>query len=401
LDIQLSTEDDAYYKSLIDQLFEGKADTEVFAPDDKTLQHNIKKLMGGVQEGYNKKLSEIDYNSLDHEQLKTMERNVYEFSIAKNYQQMKALNDALRDNDRIKTYSEFKKDAEVILNDYNIRHLHTEYNHAIAAAQMCSKWQAFPAGAMLQYITVGDERVRQSHADLDGIAAPKESPVWDQIYPPLDWNCRCNVIEVNDTTATDPATIAYPKMPDTFKPNVGKWGEVYGKDSSYFEGVPKMVLRNATQHMPLNHQYKVLHQGPGNGIVKIHHVAYNLQERNIDYEAMVRISKHLANQGHKVEILPRIHFKDIAWRDQVLPDAKGTTNCDTRIDGMLVEMKSFTTISERTMIEKCNDGLLQGDGLLLEFKNNQDLDWLYKFIDRNKKLKALWIEHSGKITRLK
>jgi SPP1 gp7 family putative phage head morphogenesis protein len=399
--LQLSAEDDAYYKNLIDQLFEGKQDTDVFAADDITLQKNIKKLLGGMQEGYEKKLSEVDYNSTDDEMLKAMEKNVYEFSCAKNYQQMKALNDALRDGDRIKTFAEFKKDAEAILNDYNIRHLQTEYNHAIAASQMCSKWQAYPAGALLQYLTVGDERVRKSHSDLDGVVAVKESDFWDTYYPPIDWNCRCTVIEVLDEEPTDLDSIPLPTVPSIFAPNVGKYGTVYAKNSSYFEGVPKQVLRNAAQHMPLHHQYKVIHKGPGAGFVKIHHVADNVEERNVDHDAMMRISKHLANQGHKVEILPRIHFKDIDWRNQVLPDAKTVTNCDTRIDGMLVELKSFTTHKERTMVDACNKGLTQGDGLLLEFKDKQNLDWLYKFIDRSPNLKALWIEHYGTITRLK
>ena len=47
-----------------------------------------------------------------------------------------------------------------------------------------------------EYITVGDDRVRPSHAALDGLRLPKDHPRWKEIMPPCGYNCRCTVIEV-------------------------------------------------------------------------------------------------------------------------------------------------------------------------------------------------------------
>jgi len=47
-----------------------------------------------------------------------------------------------------------------------------------------------------EYITVGDDRVRPSHAALDGLRLPKDHPRWKEIMPPCGWNCRCTVVEV-------------------------------------------------------------------------------------------------------------------------------------------------------------------------------------------------------------
>jgi SPP1 gp7 family putative phage head morphogenesis protein len=44
---------------------------------------------------------------------------------------------------------------------------------------------------LMQFFTVGDDRVRQEHAVLDGFAWPKNDPVWQRLKPPLDHGCRC------------------------------------------------------------------------------------------------------------------------------------------------------------------------------------------------------------------
>lgn len=45
-----------------------------------------------------------------------------------------------------------------------------------------------------KYSTVGDDRVRDQHAALEGITLTKDDPFWQRFYPPNGWNCRCQVI---------------------------------------------------------------------------------------------------------------------------------------------------------------------------------------------------------------
>lgn len=45
-----------------------------------------------------------------------------------------------------------------------------------------------------QYQTAQDDRVRDSHAALDGLVMPADSPFWKTHFPPWDWNCRCTVV---------------------------------------------------------------------------------------------------------------------------------------------------------------------------------------------------------------
>jgi SPP1 gp7 family putative phage head morphogenesis protein len=48
-----------------------------------------------------------------------------------------------------------------------------------------------------QFLTVGDDRVRPSHAELDGFTAPKNDKIWDVLRVPLDHGCRCSITLVH------------------------------------------------------------------------------------------------------------------------------------------------------------------------------------------------------------
>lgn len=71
-----------------------------------------------------------------------------------------------------------------------------------------------------RYVTAGDDRVRPSHAILDGVTLPKSDKFWQRFYPPNGYNCRCQAIPLFKA-----ATIVYPKkrLPDgvIVRPDVG------------------------------------------------------------------------------------------------------------------------------------------------------------------------------------
>ena len=47
-----------------------------------------------------------------------------------------------------------------------------------------------------EYSTVGDDRVRPSHAAMDGVRAAKDDPIWKTWWPPSGFNCRCTTLEI-------------------------------------------------------------------------------------------------------------------------------------------------------------------------------------------------------------
>jgi len=51
-----------------------------------------------------------------------------------------------------------------------------------------------------QYVTVGDDNVRDEHRALDGIIMPADSPFWRDHFPPWDWGCRCQAVPLDRET---------------------------------------------------------------------------------------------------------------------------------------------------------------------------------------------------------
>jgi SPP1 gp7 family putative phage head morphogenesis protein len=56
-----------------------------------------------------------------------------------------------------------------------------------------------------EYVSTRDDRVRDSHAALNGLIIPCDSPFWVDHFPPWDWGCRC---EVRPRTAAEAGEIA-------------------------------------------------------------------------------------------------------------------------------------------------------------------------------------------------
>lgn len=79
------------------------------------------------------------------------------------------------------------------------------------------KWQTFQRPKIrdaiwgYEYMTAGDDRVREEHEELDGMTAPASDRIWTMLWPPNGWACRCQTIPLFDphpVNVPDSATIA-------------------------------------------------------------------------------------------------------------------------------------------------------------------------------------------------
>ncbi|MBO2009185.1 phage minor head protein [Hymenobacter negativus] len=180
----------------------------------------------------------LGWHAVDPKLRQYLSANVQRFSGFKTYAVQQAMREKLTDAEgNIRPFADFRADALEVNDQYNVRYLRTEYEQAIAAAQMASKWADFAPGSLLRYDTAGDDRVRHDHAIYDGIVRPKDDAFWDSHFPPCDWGCRCDTVEVDDDTPVTPATEikGLPKVPEEFRTNAGKTGEVFGPEHPYFD----------------------------------------------------------------------------------------------------------------------------------------------------------------------
>lgn len=301
-----------------------------------------RELRKAVIEGFGKDLPDIDYGTPDYNMLVQLEKNVWQFSAAKNYQQLKSMSLALIDeNGKRRDFKGFKEEALKISGEYNGRYLLVEYNTATGSATMAGKWvdieQNKAAAPYLRYDTVGDGRVRDEHRKLDGIILLVDDQFWAIYYPPNGWGCRCDVTQLLNGAVTRPDQIQFPDgVPDMFKTNLAKSGLVFPSGHPYYTDMPENLMKKAV-HLRDNKYSKI----PRDRSMKADVLVSNLADKN-DLETNIQLAKRLAAHEHQVHIEPHIHAS-----------AGGSKNPEIKIAGVLGDFKVLNPLkSLKNSIEK-------------------------------------------------
>jgi SPP1 gp7 family putative phage head morphogenesis protein len=137
---------------------------------------------------------------IPEETLNALRENVFVFSGMKTYHELKEASQMLlTETGEIKSFEKFNQDVQKIYGSYNQRYLEAEYGFAVHSAQIAAKWNDYAQDGdeyNLQYRTAGDDRVRADHAALNGITLSLSDEFWNSCTPPLDWGCRCTLIQV-------------------------------------------------------------------------------------------------------------------------------------------------------------------------------------------------------------
>jgi len=184
---------DKMLEAYLRRIYNGQSDI-----DPEIWRHNFNSLVQAVTDAgltFNSKHKLYDLAS----ELRT---NAGMFAAFKNHREMEDLANLLLDNENVlRPFSEFKKLAKPITQNYNIHWLETEYTNAVSSAQMAKKWAGFEENKAnfpnLEYRAVVDSQSRPEHARLDGLVLPMNDRRWNRIYPPNGHNCRCSVTQTS------------------------------------------------------------------------------------------------------------------------------------------------------------------------------------------------------------
>lgn len=231
------------FEKMARRLYEGEIDPEQLDPDFyRRLTDHFKK---ALREGYPINLDKVGYNSADLLAHQKLMQNLYAFSGAKTFAQLSELRALIRDDKgQLRSYSDFKEDALKVNSRHNLNWLNTEYNNAVNSSISAANWQRhvedsdlFP---YLVYQTIGDSNVREEHQRLEGLKRPVNDPIWDKIYPPNDWGCRCEAINDSSEEALTEPDEAEERSAGAirnklFRNNPGKTGLVFKDSHPYFK----------------------------------------------------------------------------------------------------------------------------------------------------------------------
>ncbi len=178
-----------------------------------------------------------------------MRNNIYMFSGAKTYQQVRDMSMILAGGADIATFKQVREAATKVFKTYNVTYLQTEYDTAIGMAQNARKWNDFERDKanfdLLEYDAVMDSNTSDICRPLDGIRLPVDHPFWNTHSPLNHFNCRCFLRKVIDKMPTNEKKVqavsekVTPKMQDVFKMNPGKDKIVFSEKHPYFDVAPK------------------------------------------------------------------------------------------------------------------------------------------------------------------
>lgn len=291
------------------------------------LSATARTLLEGVYEGYGKDFTSVDWDTPDHEALTRLTHNVFSFSAAKNYQQLRTITESLRDeNGMLRTFTDFREQVAIINKKFNGTWLQTEYDTCIATATQSARWQEFKSQKdifpYLRYQTAGDDSVRNEHRLLDGITKRVDDPFWRTYYPPNGWNCRCEVIQVpdDDVQETPENVYSLPLIDPLFKTNCGETGLIFPKGHAYYDGIPSAEIRKAIAYLPPDNGYLDFYIPGGQRDVLVRqHIMHGTGELHGNLEVLtdlIRVKPDIT----EASLLPDIHAKDAALKVKFYPD---------------------------------------------------------------------------------
>lgn len=215
-----------------------------------------KRFFNGVLKGYGKvgeqfALGKMDYDTPDYNMLAAIQKDCWQFAAAKNYQELRAMGNALiGDDGKLRSFRQFKEVADTI-GKQHVNWLKSEYNLAVAGGQMASKWVGIERDAdimpNLEFDAVMDNRTSEICRPLNGTTLPSTDPFWNIYYPPNHFGCRSTVRQRGGAYHTTPHhDIPSADIPPMFRVNLAKEGLVFPPKHPFWEGIPKGVKEGAT-----------------------------------------------------------------------------------------------------------------------------------------------------------
>lgn len=245
--------DDAAFLDAADMVYHaGKFDASMLNTPEahRLIAETLKQIKRGIDSGIPHEVPEVVKYAL--------ENNTFIFSGFKAYHTLREVGVSLvTDKGDIKPFDTFRKDVQAINGRYNHNYLYAEYNHAVGASLMASRWQQFEQDGDrydLQYRTAEDDRVREDHAILHGTTLPPSDPFWSLYLPPNGWNCRCTAVQVRKGKypQSDPAlamlrgnNCTENAKQQIFRFNPGKTLQLFPPKHPYYKGPKAEQVKQA------------------------------------------------------------------------------------------------------------------------------------------------------------
>lgn len=234
---------DDFTNQLIKYIFEGK---DTLGIEAGLISAEATVLLNGLRNNFK---TFNQWAGPDHLMLQMMEYNLFEFATGKTESRLASMKELLFDeNKELRDFPSFRVEADKLMEKYNHNWLETEYNLSVAVGQNSARYVEFMAEkdtvtSYVKYQTAGDDRVRPTHASLNGKVFNLNDKEAMDLWPPNGYGCRCEMLQYlgNGKEVATPGDIAKalvyssdPKYRDSqFEINRGDLKQVFTKKQFY------------------------------------------------------------------------------------------------------------------------------------------------------------------------
>jgi SPP1 gp7 family putative phage head morphogenesis protein len=209
---------------------------------------------------------EIGFGEVDNALLKELKNNIYMFSAAKTFRQVKEMQSMLYEDNKKLDYKVFRDRVKSTYSKFNEAYLESEYVTALTSANNALNYREAIADkklfTQLRYVAINDAYTSEICKRLSGTVANTDDKIWHTCSPPNHFNCRCHLEKIDKYEELKPDSasklsevkeFAESKMQPVFKNNSGITNKIFDKSHPYFS-VPKkyntLAKRNFDLKMP-------------------------------------------------------------------------------------------------------------------------------------------------------
>ncbi len=328
--------------------------------------------------GIDEVFGEPVFDSPDYVLREILKQNAWDFSVAKNYNDVIAINNLLLNEEgALRPWHDFKHEAQKIVGN-STRYLKTEYNTVVASAQMSRLYQEiqrdkhiFP---FVQFDVIMDGHTSDICTPLNDVIVTVDDPMLVYYFPPNHFNCRTTLRKLRYGVPTKKYQL--PKIPEAFKNNPAKSGKIFTDDNRYIANTPVLLLEEVKRKIRDIETWEVI--PTERGIIKM-----SSKHRKSERTENIEIASYFTNKyGHEIHLLGA-------------SDTEKTADTFNKTLGIKQEYKRNQRPTRSAIDNEIRDGKDQADHIVLDIKSEIDDDSLKRAIKgrvkRSKNIKSITI----------
>ena len=196
----------------------------------------------GLEKAVGKGFGKVEFGTPDYDFREQLRHSNAVFAAFKTHRQQNEIHALLTDEQgNLKSFDQFRKDTQGVLQNYNVNWLRTEYDTAVRCARFATDFRGYQAQKNLypnlKWLPSVSVHPREVHKEFYNKVWPIDDSFWLTNYPGNLWNCKCRVTNTDEPpTSGKPAKV---KPTPGLDGNPALTGSIFSETHPYIKNAPE------------------------------------------------------------------------------------------------------------------------------------------------------------------